>query len=865
MVGITQGKKPSREGWIYLAAEREPVLCASEKGAGGRLLTREPLGFPYRVMLRGPGPGRAGRLRLMKAAALSIKSAAAEAKGAPVHDVGWIRINIAAHGATAGRSPLLRGERDGKKTDIVIDVPAAWLEKENRSVQDLRCAMYPYVRRFISSLHSAALPRRKGPLRKRNGKSAKRAAGKSKRRAKVLFFKNFFLKEVDRGESRQINPGIQYLVSPLVKRGVELILLDGKIPLQDVCEMPPHIDADLAPQQFISDPTELENALARNPDLSLVCLTVLERCFGQILRLCEFIRERSSALIAIGGLFPTHTPEHAFVHLPNADFLVRGDGEEILPDIVDIAAGRCFDKTFGPAQMEAIGGMQGVVASCGDVTVASRLDEVNMVEDLDRSGLDFSMLEKENVENGISISTSRGCVYNCRFCSIMDKRVWRAKSTRAVLRHLKDYKQRLRKLYGSPDAVPAQAYNLQIWDDDFFIDQDRAMELLPKIAEAGFRTTFLQGTVNSFFTRRRGRITDEVNGPLLDSLACGILTDYGGLKLGTENFVDAELIRLGKPYKCERIRKLALALAERNIDQEHYLLLCNRGTTLENLMENFEKIAELRWSIGPAFKVLEPSWLIEMVPTSHFKASRLKGLDARLPSVGMAAVRGYGEFDYPFIISDRPDRDEAFEIARRFPRGMHFGVVGRVDERDKYAGVHDIEDTDYLLIFGHVKKVLEKRRDQLRRRNDLAAMSELFRIERCLAGHFGKLHSVPSGLLGRIAPALKESHEPDGSRPGFLEYVRAMFAEARANGDIDFDVAARVVSEGIELSMAGGGEQLQFLVQRNEPGVPCAFATKNLAFVFRSPLEDPDSRPDVLRLMESLKKAAGKYDVFDLD
>jgi len=671
-----------------------------------------------------------------------------------------------------------------------------------------------------------------------------------------------FTKDVDRGDARQLNPGAHHLISALREQGHETILVDAKHPLQDVCERPPTVDEPLDPEQVLTDPGELADALAAHPDLDLVCLTVLERSLAQVRELCRFIRDRSDAWIAVGGPLPTAAPEHCLVHLPEVDVLVRGDGETLLPRIAGAVAG--LDRGEGALEvLEAtLAGEHGLAARAGGALLCSHLDRINRVPDLDDSPLDFEFLERDQVQRGISLTTSRGCVYACRFCSVHDRQLWRAMSAERVLEHLRRYRRRLTELYGGVERIPAEALELQLWDDDFFVDSARAAAILEGAASAGHRVSFLQGTVASFFVREGRRITASLDGDLLDAIPPDIFTETGGLKVGTESFCDAELHRLGKPYAVDHVRRLVEGLARRGIRQDHYLVLCNRDTSLDDLLSGLETIAELRWKAGESFSVLQPSWLIHLFPTALYRTAQRRGFDGDLPNAGVLGVPGHPEFDYPFVLPAPPLRDEVFEVVRRFPAGMHFGAAGK--PRDVFQGIYGEADLEYVAVFPQIRRVL---RDRLSSPSagDPAQAAERARIRRALAGRLRPGVEVPGGLLGRLAPGLRRAAADDLGPDALREYVEVLLDSASREGD--WNVPYRVSADpwGARVQVDLGERSLGVRIVRASPGMRVATRTKNLGLVVVSDMGDDAIAAEIGPVFESLAAALERRDRGELE
>ncbi|MBW2263491.1 MAG: hypothetical protein JRG91_16130, partial [Deltaproteobacteria bacterium] len=351
------------------------------------------------------------------------------------------------------------------------------------------------------------------------------------------------------------------------------------------------------------------------------------------------------------------------------------------------------------------------------------------------------------------------------------------------------------------------------------------------------------------------RITDKLDEELLDSIPLQFFTDVGGLKIGTESFCDRELGRLGKPYDFARIRKLALGLSRRGIRQDHYMILCNRRTTLDDLLENLEAITALRWSAGRGFSVLEPSWLINLFPTALYRACQVRGTELEQPTAGVLRQEGYDELDYPLVLPESPERPEVFDVVRRFPAGMHFGAAGSPDWT--FDGIYDPDDVDYLRVFAFVRRALVERRDVSRDEG------EIFRIEEALASHLGGDRWLPSGLLTRVAPALDlDASVVDGASrlTGYLETLLAGCKD-ELGGHCRVESAA----EGALLEVTIDGTSVDFLVQRYAPGAACAFSTPNLAFIVRTPMDSEQERRLKGGIIEKVQKVVSRHDTHELE
>ncbi len=495
---------------------------------------------------------------------------------------------------------------------------------------------------------------------------------------KVLLFRNILDSDEKEQGSSPFHQGVFYLASALLSSGIPVVLSDLKVSRLD--EDGPH------------GLKALGRLLKAHPDINLAGLTLLDSYFEEARRLLIFLRSRTRAFLAVGGLMPTLNPREVFAHLPEAHLVVRGAGEEVLPRIMGIVGSSHAGEGLNPNQRRALSGLEGTLFGDAGGCLWAGAHRVLRILDLDRSGLDFSLLERRNVASGHSFSLSRGCRYGCTFCTSMDKGRFSGKSSEDFGRLLAAYGRRLRELYGSWAKVPQAAFGIGFYDDDFFSDGQRAAAILRIAKKSPFFVRFLQTAINSFFLKRGGRPSDELDDAVLDSLdQADFMPKFGRgdsdelrrpfLYIGTESFCDRELERLGKGYRYEKVEKAALALSRRGIRQAHHFIVSNVRTTIEDLLESLSRIVRLEKLCGEPFEILEPviPHLMSFYPTASYLRLERDGLLGQVELRGTLRLKGYPEFDYPLVERDVPLDPDVREFAERIAGARDVDWLAELD------------------------------------------------------------------------------------------------------------------------------------------------------------------------------------------
>jgi radical SAM superfamily enzyme YgiQ (UPF0313 family)/ubiquinone/menaquinone biosynthesis C-methylase UbiE len=182
--------------------------------------------------------------------------------------------------------------------------------------------------------------------------------------------------------------------------------------------------------------------------------------------------------IVWGGSQPSAIPnsclENDFV-----DAVGIGEGDDL---IVDIA--KMFDGKMDAQDVKGLAYKDGN----GKIIVNERRD---FIKNLDNYYADYSLIDLNTyIFNGtISglIMSSRGCPFSCAFCynQYFNKRRWRAHSTEYVLDEIK----KLRSTYSF--------YRISFSDDNFFVDNKRAIKILKDLHELKIRTFGVDIKVNN--------------------------------------------------------------------------------------------------------------------------------------------------------------------------------------------------------------------------------------------------------------------------------------------------------------------------------------------------------------------------------
>lgn len=287
------------------------------------------------------------------------------------------------------------------------------------------------------------------------------------------------------------------------------------------------------------------------PETDLICLSVNWE------RDTEFMHEEirsigSEKTVIIGGRHATEDPGWWLTEFPNVSMVVRGDGEEAMEELCE---GQPIERITGLSFRR-----DGQVVHNPNRTPGAVKDNLYPNRQKRRYSYEINF---EGIGTGVRIDTmssSRGCPYNCSFCSFSrnpwgEKRGWSARSPESVVEEL----------------AQMDAQIVGFTDDLFTLKMDRVERICDLIIERKIRKKFL---INARLEIARH---PEV---LRKMEQAGFLL----LMLGIESACDKTLRSMGKGFDTQRIREYCNVLRHSSMVLHGYFILGNIGESIEEML-----------------------------------------------------------------------------------------------------------------------------------------------------------------------------------------------------------------------------------------------------------------------------------------
>ncbi|MBU0520098.1 radical SAM protein [bacterium] len=306
-------------------------------------------------------------------------------------------------------------------------------------------------------------------------------------------------------------------------------------------------------------------------------------------RIADLFRALGKTVV-IGGVHATFLHDEALGH---ADYVVRGEGENVFPELIRHIADETLPK-----------GLQGVSFSDGEEIIHNPV--APLIDDLDTLPFpDFSLLNDSLKLFNTPVQTSRGCPYPCNFCNVtqMFGRKMRYRSVDHVIAEL--------------SQLPSE--EIFFYDDNFCANPKRTKDLCEAMAQKSIKSKRGSAQVRADMTRDR-ELVQLMKSVGINQVYVGFESinpdslEYFDKKQTVEEIAQAmEVFRqfkihvhgmfvMGAEHDTEKTAQDTLKFARKHrIDTVQFMMLCPLpGTMLADQLDTEGRILTKDWSLYDA-------------------------------------------------------------------------------------------------------------------------------------------------------------------------------------------------------------------------------------------------------------------------
>lgn len=264
-----------------------------------------------------------------------------------------------------------------------------------------------------------------------------------------------------------------------------------------------------------------------------------------------------NAIVIAGGPHPSLSPLKTFNSCPHIDYIVRGEGEVIINELLEVIL-----KKETNVNLSGVCWQKG-----GDIHISDEILKVRSFENLP-----FPSLKNMPISNYwcpdakqtpmVTMMTTRGCPYKCGFCSspaVMGKKVrgWSIDQVISELKHL---------------YFDLGVKEISFVDDVFTIKKKRTIELCNKMVRSGLNLTW-------FCNARADHIDDKVAIAMKEA---GCHQTYLGFESGSQKILD----NINKGTTVEKLTNGASILKEVGIGRSIGFVFGLPGETDQTIGES---------------------------------------------------------------------------------------------------------------------------------------------------------------------------------------------------------------------------------------------------------------------------------------
>jgi len=267
-------------------------------------------------------------------------------------------------------------------------------------------------------------------------------------------------------------------------------------------------------------------------DADLIGITTSSLSWPTVLNVIGQIRRLNLHVpIVLGGIHASMFDVYLLERFP-IQYVIRGEGEIALPALCATLERKRSIKTVPNLSWRTKGGE----------VVRNAVGPLIKPEDLAKYPLPAFDLMPEGVYQSLAIESSRGCAFDCSFCSTSYRQSWRCVPPELFVDRLEWVLAYL------PKTVQ---HAIHIVDDEFSINTKRAVEIIGILKKRGLCPAFVYDT----------RANDLLNEEFTEAVA----PFTNQFLVGAECGYDEGLQRIGKKTTCLKLEAAARKLREHEI------------------------------------------------------------------------------------------------------------------------------------------------------------------------------------------------------------------------------------------------------------------------------------------------------------
>lgn len=306
--------------------------------------------------------------------------------------------------------------------------------------------------------------------------------------------------------------------------------------------------------------------------------------YDQAKKTIETCREiLPNSLIIAGGPHPSAIPVETLKDIPQLDICCIGEGEITMRELVS------------GCQVPAINGI--AYRNGEEIKLTPPREFIKNLDELPWPARDFFPLEKYKAQPPLgrkkpyfSIITSRGCPFQCAFCSkAVFKNNYRTRSPQNVCNEI----EYLIKRCGAKE--------IQFYDDDFSLNMKRAEEICDEIIRRNLKFRWACAT----------RV-DQVNENLLKKMKkAGCCSLMYGLESGSQKILDS----IDKRFTVEQVISAFEMAKKAGLSTFCSFIVGLPGETKETLKETFDLVEKIKPSFlaGGPLRIYPGSHIFELI------------------------------------------------------------------------------------------------------------------------------------------------------------------------------------------------------------------------------------------------------------